>query len=126
MLRVMDRERLITEMTAKGIPTDEGCLPVVEILGRGGNGVAFLCSGETSGKLVAKVYIPPDKRDLDDQSLERFRNEVKLASKIRHPYIIPATGSGTAHVGALPFLCPAVLPHAPSRVDVAINHRPAS
>jgi hypothetical protein len=50
------------------------------------------------GKLVAKVYIPPDTRDLDDQSLERFRNEIKLASTIRHPYVIPAIGSGIAQI----------------------------
>lgn len=77
-----------------------GDLAIVEELGRGGNGVAFLCSGDTAGEIVAKVYMPPDKRDLDDQSLGRFRNEVKLASTIRHPYVIPAIGSGTTHVGA--------------------------
>ena len=96
----MDRERLIAELASRGIPTDEGCLRVTDTLGRGGNGVAFLCSGDTAGEIVAKVYIPPDKRDLDDQSLGRFRNEIKLASTIRHPYVIPAIGSGVAHVGA--------------------------
>ena len=64
----MDRERIIAELSSKGLLTDEGRLHVIETLGRGGNGVAFLCSGETVGELVAKVYIPPDKRDLDDQS----------------------------------------------------------
>ncbi len=96
----MDRERLIAELASNGLPAQEGRLDVLEILGRGGNGVAFLCSGETLGEIVAKVYIPPDKRDLDDQSLERFRSEVKLASTIRHPYVIQAVGSGTARVGA--------------------------
>jgi hypothetical protein len=96
----VDRDRLIAELATKGLPTEEGRLQVLETLGRGGNGVAFLCSGDTTGEVVAKVYIPPDKRDLDDQSLGRFRNEVKLASRIRHPYIIPAIGSGTARVGA--------------------------
>lgn len=101
----MDRERLINELESKGLSAEDTHLQVRDTLGRGGNGVAFLCSGETLGEVVAKVYIPPDKRDLDDQSLERFRNEVKLASTIRHPYVIPAIGSGTAHVGAyvLPF-----------------------
>lgn len=96
----MDRDRLIEELSSRGLTTDEGVLAIVEELGRGGNGVAFLCSGETAGELVAKVYIPPDKRDLDDQSLGRFRNEVKLASTIRHPYVIPAIGSGTTEIGA--------------------------
>jgi hypothetical protein len=59
-----------------------GHLTIVEELGRLGNGVAFLCSGDTAGEVVAKVYIPPSKRDLDNQSLGRFRNEVKLASTV--------------------------------------------
>lgn len=86
----------------------------------GGNGVAFLCSGDTTGKLVAKVYIPPDKRDLDDQSLKRFRNEVKLASTIRHPYVIPAIGSGTAAIGAyiLPYY---LMPQAASTLRTLIS-----
>lgn len=65
----MDRERLIAELASNGLPTDDGRLEVLETLGRGGNGVAFLCSGETIGEVVAKIYIPPDKCDLDDQSL---------------------------------------------------------
>jgi serine/threonine protein kinase len=116
----MDRERLIDELASKGIPTDEGRLHVADVLGRGGNGVAFLCSGETIGKVVAKVYIPPDKRDLDDQSLERFRNEIKLASTIRHPYVIPAISSGTARVGAyvLPYY---LMPQAASTLRSIID-----
>ena len=96
----MDRDRLIEELSSRGLTTEEGILTIVEELGRGGNGVAFLCSGDTAGELVAKVYIPPDKRDLDDQSLGRFQNEVKLASTIRHPYVIPAIGSSTTQIGA--------------------------
>ncbi len=96
----MDRERLIAELTSNGLPTEERRLDVLETLGHDGNGVAFLCSGKAMSEVVAKVYIPPDERDLDDQSLERFRSEVKLASTLRHPYVIPAIDSGTAHVGA--------------------------
>src|SRR5262249_36307343 len=47
--RIMDRERLIAELASKGLQTEEGRLHVIETLGRGGNGVAFLCSGETLG-----------------------------------------------------------------------------
>jgi serine/threonine protein kinase len=116
----MDRERLIAELASQGIATDKGLLRVTDTLGRGGNGVAFLCSGETAGEIVAKVYIPPDKRDLDNQALGRFRNEVKLASSIRHPYVIPAIGSGTAHVGAyvLPYY---LMPQAASTLRSVIG-----
>jgi hypothetical protein len=117
----MDRERLIAELAAKGISSDKGTLKVVDTLGRGGNGVAFLCSGETAGEIVAKVYIPPDKRDLDDQSLARFENEIKLASTIRHPYVIPAIGSGIARVGAyvLPYY---LMPQAASTLRAIVGH----
>jgi hypothetical protein len=60
----MDRDRLIEELSARGLGTEKGDLTILEELGRGGNGVAFLCSGDTAGEVVAKVYIPPDKRDL--------------------------------------------------------------
>ena len=116
----MDRDRLIVELTAKGLQTENGHLQVIDTLGRGGNGVAFLCSGDTMGKLVAKVYIPPDKRDLDDQSLERFRNEVKLVSTMRHPYVIPAIGSGIIAIGAytLPYY---LMPQAASTLRTLIS-----
>lgn len=119
-LPTVDRERLIAKLESDGLLTDQGRLDVVQTLGRGGNGVAFLCSGETVSEIVAKVYIPPDKRDLDDQSLGRFRNEVKLASMIRHPYVIPAIGSGTAHVGAyvLPYY---LMPQAASTLRAAVG-----
>jgi eukaryotic-like serine/threonine-protein kinase len=115
----VDRERLIAELVSKGLPAEEGRLTVLTTLGRGGNGVALLCSGETID-VVAKVYIPPDTRDLDDQSLGRFHNEVKLASTIRHPYVIPAIGSGTAHVGAyvLPYY---LMPQAASTLRSVIG-----
>ena len=44
-----------------------------------------------SGLKIDEHYQPQDGR---------FRNEVKLASTIRHPYVIPAIGSGTTQVGA--------------------------
>lgn len=101
----VDRDRLITEIIEKGIAFDDSRLDVVDTLGRGGNGVAFLCQGQTMGELVAKVYIPPDKRDLDDQSLGRFKNEIKLSAALQHPNVIKSLGSGVLDVGAysLPF-----------------------
>lgn len=39
----MDRDRLIEELSSRGLTTEKGDLTIVEELGRGGNGVAFLC-----------------------------------------------------------------------------------
>jgi serine/threonine protein kinase len=100
----MDRERLIGEIAKRGIRTSGGQLRIVQELGRGGNGVAFLCKSKGS-EVVAKVYIPPDKRDLDEQALKRFQQEVKITEKTRHPNVIRALDSGSLTLAAynLPF-----------------------
>jgi serine/threonine protein kinase len=85
----------------------------------------FSGRGETVGELVAKVYIPPDTRDLDEQSYARFGNEVKLASTIRHPYVVPAIGSGTTQVGAyvLPYY---LMPQASSTLRALAGTPPSA
>ncbi len=102
----MNRDQLIDEeLRVRGLQADTGDLKVLHTLGRGGNGVAFRCASDAISEVVAKVYIPPDARELNSQSLKRFLNEINLASKIRYPYIIPTIGSGTARIGVydLPF-----------------------
>lgn len=101
----MDRSRLIKEIISKGIPVDGETLKVVKELGRGGNGVAFRCHDSHSSSVVAKVYIPPDNRDLDERALKRFEHEIKLTTTLRHPNVIRAISSGVLKIGAyqLPF-----------------------
>jgi len=105
----MDRQRLIDKLTS--FQTADSKYSVIKELGRGGNGVAFLCKDQTDKNAVAKVYIPPDSRDLDEKALERFENEIALTKKLTHPNIVPSLGSGLSTVGAyqLPFY---VMPHA--------------
>ncbi len=61
----MDRDRLIAELTSKGLHTENGHLQVIDTLGRGGNGVAFLCSGDTMGKRTVRHrdWAEPDGRE---------------------------------------------------------------
>lgn len=101
----MDRARIIREITSKGISVDTEVLRVVKELGRGGNGVAFRCLDSHRDPLVAKVYIPPDNRDLDERALKRFEHEIKLTTTLRHPNVIRAISSGVLRIGAyhLPF-----------------------
>jgi serine/threonine protein kinase len=101
----MDRARIIREITSKGISVDTEVLKVVKELGRGGNGVAFRCQNSHRDALVAKVYIPPDNRDLDERALKRFEHEIKLTTTLRHPNVIRAISSGVLRIGAyhLPF-----------------------
>jgi len=65
----MDRNRIIQRVKERGITSQGETLKVLRELGRGGNGVALLCKGKIAGAVVAKVYIPPDSRDLDDRDV---------------------------------------------------------
>jgi serine/threonine protein kinase len=67
--------------------------------------VAVVCTAPGIKDLVAKIYIPPDNRDLDDRALERFRTEIALTSKIRHPNIVRSLDDGIVELGTyrLPF-----------------------
>lgn len=109
----MDRKRLVKQIKSNGITLGSETLKIVRELGSGGNGVAFLCETNGPEPIVAKVYIPPDSRDLDERAYKRFKNEISLISKMQHPNVIKALGSGTIQVGAyaLPFY---TMPFAPS------------
>jgi hypothetical protein len=62
----MDRPRVIEKLTDSDFKIGVEVYKIVGELGRGGNGVAFLCHNSKNQKAVAKVYLPPDKRDLDE------------------------------------------------------------
>lgn len=101
-----------SSLKAKGITVGSDSLKIIRELGRGGNGVAFLCEAKGKDPIVAKVYIPPDSRDLDERAYKRFKNEISLISKMNHPNVIKALNSGIVQVGAysLPFY---TMPFAP-------------
>ena len=116
----MDRKRLVRQIKSKGITVGSESLKIVRELGSGGNGVALLCQAKGSNPVVAKVYIPPDSRDLDERAFKRFKNEISLVSKMQHPNVIKALDSGTIQVGAyvLPFY---TMPFAPATLRQEIN-----
>ena len=95
----MDRPRVIEKLTDVEFKIGDEAYRIVRELGRGGNGVAFLCHNSKNQKAVAKVYLPPDKRDLDEKALERFENEVALTERLKHPNIVPSLGSGAVTMG---------------------------
>jgi serine/threonine protein kinase len=99
----MNRQRIIEKL--KVLEVNDERYTVLRELGRGGNGVALLCKNSANEEVVAKVYIPPDSRDLDNRALERFENEVKLTERLNHPNVVPSLGSGVAAIGTyrLPF-----------------------
>lgn len=102
----MDRNRIIKALSnarikVKGARTT---FDVAAELGRGGNGVTFVVKSPRK-ELVAKFYVPPDTRDLDLSAFKRFKREMELASRVKHPYVLPSKGIGTVQVGSyqIPF-----------------------
>jgi serine/threonine protein kinase len=105
----MNRQRIIEKLRTLEVEAQQ--YKIIRELGRGGNGVALLCQTASREQVVAKVYIPPDSRDLDERALERFENEIALTEKLKHPNVVPSLGSGAATIGAyrLPFY---IMPYA--------------
>jgi serine/threonine protein kinase len=102
----MDRDRIIKKLAKLTIQADKQrtTYQVSKENGRGGNGVAFAVKSATR-ELVAKFYVPPDTRDLDESAVKRFQREVELTAKMDHPYVLASEGVGTASVGSyrIPF-----------------------
>jgi len=101
----MDRSRIIDKLKGEKLVVGDATYHVRRELGRGGNGVVFECAGGSREEVVAKIYVPPDSRDLDDRALERFNNEIQLTVRLRHPHIVESLGAAAVEVGAykLPF-----------------------
>lgn len=102
----MDRNRIINKLAKSKIKADgqRTEYQLTKELGRGGNGVAFIAKS-TKRELVAKFYIPPDGRDLDESALKRFYQEMELTAKVNHPYVLASAGFGRTNIGAyqIPF-----------------------
>jgi serine/threonine protein kinase len=100
----MDRERIIKQLAKSRLRPDGDSREYVitRKLGQGGNGVAFLVRTGRR-ELVAKIYVPPDSRDLDEVALKRFRRETELCARTRHPFVVAAEGAGSVAVGAYTF-----------------------
>jgi serine/threonine protein kinase len=100
----MDRERIIRTLGKCRLRPDghKRHYTIAGKLGQGGNGVAFLVRSGRQ-ELVAKVYVPPDSRDLDASAFKRFKREIDLSSRVRHPFIVPVVGTGNIAVGAYSF-----------------------
>jgi len=102
----MHRNRIIKALSKANIKADGSRTTFVvgEELGRGGNGTAFVVKSPRR-ELVAKFYIPPDGRDLDQSAFKRFQREMRLTAQVKHPYVVASEGVGTVQVGSyqIPF-----------------------
>ena len=68
-------------------PEHIGNYRLVRELGRGSMGTVYLAYQESLGRdLALKVLAPEFTRD--DEFVERFRREGKIAARLRHPHIV--------------------------------------
>jgi eukaryotic-like serine/threonine-protein kinase len=56
-------------------------------IGKGGMGTVFLAQDTRSGERVAVKVLPPKKAREEERYLARFRREMELSQKVRHPHI---------------------------------------
>lgn len=73
---------------------------VESLLGRGGMGNVYKAKERTLDRYVA-LKIVPEHRSRDEQFIERFRREARIAARLRHPRIVSVHEVGT--MGAFPY-----------------------
>ena len=73
---------------------------VESLLGRGGMGNVYKAKERTLDRYVA-LKIVPESRHSDEQFIERFRREARIAARLRHPRIVSVHEVGT--MGAFPY-----------------------
>ncbi len=73
---------------------------VESLLGRGGMGNVYKARERTLDRYVA-LKIVPEYRHQDQQFIERFRREARIAARLRHPRIVSVHEVGT--MGTFPY-----------------------
>lgn len=96
-------------------PTDQGLVSqlsiagfeVIEIIGRGGSGIAFKARDLNLGRMVA-IKLINSVLSLDDESRSRFIREAESAASLQHPSIVSVYQIGKTETG-VPFLVMALV-----------------
>lgn len=70
-----------------------GDFRIIREIGRGGMGIVFEAEQESLQRRVA-IKVLPKQCLLDDQALERFHQEARMAAAMHHSNIVPVFGTG--------------------------------
>jgi predicted Ser/Thr protein kinase len=76
-----------------------GKYKVVELLGQGGMATVYKGYDEDVERYVAIKVLPPHP-GMSDQTVERFRQEVRVIARLQHPHILPIYDYGSEYHGA--------------------------
>jgi hypothetical protein len=97
--RTVTRTGIDPEMDAVRKAFDERFV-VESLLGRGGMGNVYKARDRALDRYVA-IKIVPEFRSKDEQFIERFRREARIAARLRHPRIVSVHEVGT--MGPFPY-----------------------
>lgn len=64
-------------------------------LGEGGSSLVFLATRQDNGRSVAVKVLPPSKAAVESQTLDRFRREMDLSRRVKHPQVARTLAVGT-------------------------------
>ena len=90
--RITDYQARVILQEVDG-PLKVGDYHILEQIGEGGMGVVFKARAANGRDLVALKLLPPRLSEKHDAKM-RFEREVTLASRLMHPNIVTAIGSG--------------------------------
>ncbi len=100
--RILIRDQKLTPYQARKLLAGAtrgfflGGYRILKALGEGGMGKVFLAAREGTGEKVAIKVLPPKKAREEAQSLLRFRREMDLSRRVRHPNLARTLDVGDA------------------------------
>ena len=106
-LRLLDEVWPGDTLDAVDMPHELGRFRIQGELGRGGFGVVFLAEDSLSGRLVA-LKVPRVEILTGSESWRRFLREVRAASRLDHPNLVPLLEAGA--VGPVGYIISAYIP----------------
>ena len=106
-IRIVDPvfSQVVSVTSVTDVPSFGGRYQVERELGRGGMATVYLCTDAKFGRQVAIKLLHPDLAAA--VGAERFHREIKIATGLTHPNILPAYDSGEAD-GSLYYVMPFV------------------